>query len=187
MVQAPAEKLMLSAFLAMPETKPASEYIHGQIIQKPMPQGKHSRLQGKLAAAINHTLEAPRIACAFPELRCTFAGRSIIPDVSVFTWPHIPVDENGDVANEFNRYPDWMIEVLSPAQNSIQVIDKILHSLSHGTQMGWLIEPEARLILTYPQAQQPRSFEEGPDLLLVPAFAEPVKLTASDVFSWLGL
>jgi len=32
------QKLTLEEFLKLPETKPASEYIGGQIIQKPMPQ-----------------------------------------------------------------------------------------------------------------------------------------------------
>jgi Uma2 family endonuclease len=41
MVQTPSRTLTLAEFLQLPETKPASEYIDGQIIQKPMPQGKH--------------------------------------------------------------------------------------------------------------------------------------------------
>lgn len=41
----PTNVLSLEEFLALPETKPASEYIDGQIYQKPMPQGKHSKLQ----------------------------------------------------------------------------------------------------------------------------------------------
>jgi Uma2 family endonuclease len=40
MVQVPFKGLTLAAFLELPETKPASEYIDGQIIQKPMPPGK---------------------------------------------------------------------------------------------------------------------------------------------------
>ncbi|MEO0886876.1 MAG: Uma2 family endonuclease, partial [Cyanobacteria bacterium J06648_10] len=39
MVQAPTKPLTLDGFLALPETKPASEFINGRIIQKPMPQG----------------------------------------------------------------------------------------------------------------------------------------------------
>lgn len=35
----------LAEFLKLPETKPAKEYIDGCIYQKPMPQGKHSRIQ----------------------------------------------------------------------------------------------------------------------------------------------
>ncbi|MGB6167825.1 MAG: Uma2 family endonuclease, partial [Geitlerinemataceae cyanobacterium] len=44
MVQVSAQLLTLAKFLQLPETKPASEYIDGQISQKPMPQGKHSTL-----------------------------------------------------------------------------------------------------------------------------------------------
>ena len=72
MVKAPVKTFTLEDFLKLPETKPASEYINGQIIQKPMPQGKHSILQGKLVTAINAALKSQRIAFAFPELRCTF-------------------------------------------------------------------------------------------------------------------
>ncbi len=45
MVQALSKTLTLAEFLQLPETKPASEYIDGKIIQKPMPQGKHSAIQ----------------------------------------------------------------------------------------------------------------------------------------------
>ncbi|BAZ00789.1 hypothetical protein NIES37_47850 [Tolypothrix tenuis PCC 7101] len=35
--------LTLSEFLKLPETKPASEYIHGRIYQKPLPQRQMGR------------------------------------------------------------------------------------------------------------------------------------------------
>jgi Uma2 family endonuclease len=35
MVQTPVKPISLEAFLAMPETKPASEYVDGEIIQNP--------------------------------------------------------------------------------------------------------------------------------------------------------
>ncbi len=112
MVQAPSHKLTLEEFLKLPETKPAYEYIDGQIIQKPMPQGKHSRIQGKLVPAINVVVKPKKIACAFPELRCTFSDRSIVPDIAVFIWNRIPRDENGEIANVFSLAPDWTIEIL---------------------------------------------------------------------------
>ena len=37
-------RLTLEEFLKLPETKPASEYIEGEILQKSMPKAKHSRL-----------------------------------------------------------------------------------------------------------------------------------------------
>ncbi len=48
MVQTPTKSLTLDEFLQLSETKPASEFIDGQIIQKPMPQGKHSTIQSDL-------------------------------------------------------------------------------------------------------------------------------------------
>ena len=45
MVQTPTKPVTLDEFLKLPETKPASEFIDGQIIQKPMPQGKHSSVR----------------------------------------------------------------------------------------------------------------------------------------------
>jgi Uma2 family endonuclease len=86
MVQALENILTLEEFLKLPETKPASEFVNGRVIQKPMPQGKHSRLQGKLVTQINQTFEASKTALAFPELRCTFGGRSIVPDVALLNW-----------------------------------------------------------------------------------------------------
>lgn len=70
MVQTQPKGITLQEFLKLPETKPASEYIDGQIIQKPMPQGKHSTIQTELSAAINAVMKPQRIARAFSELRC---------------------------------------------------------------------------------------------------------------------
>jgi uncharacterized membrane protein len=116
MVQALAKFVTLQEFLALPETEPASEYIDGCIIQKPMPQGEHSVIQTELPPAINLILKPKKIARAFSELRCTFDGRSIIPDISVFTWDRIPRNESGGIANVFAIAPDWTIEILSPDQ-----------------------------------------------------------------------
>ncbi len=76
MVKPPTKPLTLEDFLKLPETKPSSEYINGQIIQKPMPQGKHSKLQGTLVTGINEVSESRKVALAFPELRCTYPAGS---------------------------------------------------------------------------------------------------------------
>jgi Uma2 family endonuclease len=38
-----SKPITLDEFLKLPETKPASEYMDGEIISKPMPKGRHSR------------------------------------------------------------------------------------------------------------------------------------------------
>ncbi|PSB02635.1 Uma2 family endonuclease [Merismopedia glauca] len=187
MVQVSQKAIALEEFLKLPETKPASEYINGQAIQKPMPQGKHSKLQGKLVTAINQAVEEPKIGLAFPELRCTFGGRSIVPDISVFAWNRIPVDATGDIANVFPIYPDWTIEILSPEQSPTKVTGNILHCLKQGCQMGWLIDPSDRSILIFPPKQQPELMQESEDILPIPHFITNLHLTVGDLFSWLKL
>lgn len=185
MVQSLQKTITLDEFLQLPESKPASEYIDGQIIQKPMPQGKHSIIQGELVPAINVIVKPKKIARAFPELRCTFGGRSIIPDITVFVWSRIPRDENGEVSNTFTISPDWTIEILSPDQNQTKVTKNILHCLKYGSQMGWLIDPSERTIFVYHSNQQIEVFDELDMLIPVPSFAGDLKLTVGELFGWL--
>lgn len=185
MVQAPSKSITLADFLALPKTKPGSEYINGQIIQKPMPQGKHSTIQTEFASVVNGSLKPQKAGRAFSELRCTFGGQSIIPDVSVFAWASIPRDDNGEIANVFAIAPDWSVEILSPGQSQTLVTKKLLHCLNHGTQMGWLIDPFEQTVFVYLPGQQPQVFDQPEQSLPVPAFAQTLKLTIASVFGWL--
>lgn len=178
--------LALEAFLKLPETKPASEFIDGEIIQKPMPQGKHSVIQTELSTAINAVLKPNRTARAFSELRCTFGGRSIVPDISVFIWDRIARDRNGEVANAFQAAPDWAIEILSPDQNQTKVTKNILHCLDHGTQIAWLIDPDERTALIYLPKQQLQIRDQVEQLLPMPNFAIALNLTVGGLFAWLS-
>ncbi len=185
MVQTPIKSSALEAFLKLPETKPASEFVDGRIIQKPMPQGKHSTIQGDLVPAINTALKPDRIARAYPELRCTFGNRSTVLDVTVFAWNRIPRDDDGKVANVFAIAPDWTIEILSPDQSQTKVIRNILYCLSNGTKMGWLIDPAEELVFVYLADRTISVFEERDDLLPVPEFAALFQLTVGQLFGWL--
>ena len=185
MVQAPAKTLTLAEFLHLPETTPASEYIDGQIIQKPMPQGKHSVIQGELVTAIHGVVKPKQIARAFPELRCTFGGRSTVPDIAVFLWNRIPRDENGEVANTFPTAPDWTIEILSPDQSQTKVTKNILHCLQHGTEVGWLIDPGEQTVFVYRPKQAPEVFDEPDGIIPVTSFASELQLTVKALFAWL--
>jgi Uma2 family endonuclease len=185
MVRTPLKLLTLEEFLTLPETEPASEYIDGKIVQKPMPQGKHSSLQTEFSTTVNVKLKPQRIARAFSELRCTFGDRSIVPDVSVFIWDRIARDENGEIANVFQLAPDWTIEILSPEQSQTKVTKNILHCLDHGTEMGWLIDPNERTVFVYQPKQQTLVFDLPEQQILVPSFADQLKLTVEEVFSWL--
>ncbi|MBW4551199.1 MAG: Uma2 family endonuclease [Aphanocapsa sp. GSE-SYN-MK-11-07L] len=185
MVQAPIQPLTLEDFLKLPDTKPASEFIHNQIVQKPMPQGEHSVIQVELCKVIDRVAEGAKIAKAFSELRCTFGGAAIVPDVSVFRWQRIPRTSAGKIANRFDLQPDWAIEILSPDQSQTKVLKKLLHCSEHGTELGWLIIPaDESILIMFPESRI--KVFQGLEILPV---LEGVNLTLSvmELFNWLTL
>jgi Uma2 family endonuclease len=185
MVQAPMQALTLEMFLQLPETKPASELINGQLAQKPMPQGEHSTLQGELVSKINGVAKPAKVACAFPELRCVFGGAAIVPDISVFRWQRIPRTSSGRVANRFEIHPDWAIEILSPEQSQTKVLANLLHCIGHGTELGWLLDPESEAVLAvFPEARV--KIYKGTEQLPILKDVD-LNLSVAEIFNWLTL
>jgi len=175
----------LEEFLQLPETKPASEFIDGEIIPKKMPQGEHSLLQWELSTAINQAAKPQKIAIAFPELRCTFGGNSVVPDISVFRWERIPVNAAGRIANRFHIHPDWSIEIISPDQRQTRVLDNLLHCSKQGTELGLLIDPESENILVVFSDQRVQILRGSDRLPILSGIT--LSLTVDRVFAWLTI
>lgn len=185
MTVAPSKPLTLEQFLELAETKPASEFIAGEIIQKPMPKGRHSCLQYETCNAINQATKNQKIAYAFPELRCSFGNRSVVPDISVFRWQNIPFLEDGEVPDRFSFPPNWVIEILSPEQKPNKVIGNILYCLEHGSELGWFIDPDDHSVLVFWKDASPVLKEENDSLPLLPEIK--LELTVKKVFDWLKM
>ena len=170
----------------MPETKPASEFIDGQIIQKHMPKADHGIVQTDLAAAITTYLRRNKIGRAITELRCTFNGRSIVPDITVLPQASIPRREDGKaLSEELLEAPHWMIEILSLGQSQTKVVRKILHALGHGTHMAWLIDPSEECVFVYTPDLKMALYEKSEGVLPMPQFAIDFQLTVGELVSWL--
>jgi Uma2 family endonuclease len=173
--------ISLTEFLILPHINesPSWEYINGNIIQKPMGGGKHSALQKYLLGAVDQTDSGYE---AFPELRCTFGDRSIVPDVAVLANHQIPMDETGEIASTGIEFaPDWVIEVLSPNQSQTKVTGNILYCMKNGCRLGWLIDPKERSVLVY-QCDRLPDLLTGNDVL--PVLPEiPLGLTVEQLFS----
>ena len=188
MVATAQTQLSLDQFLAMPETKPASEYVDGIVTQKPMPQLKHSRIQSRLCREIDQFAEDRKIALALTELKCTFGGRSLVPDIAVVYWDNLPRDDDGELSNRFDQPPNWSIEILSLGQAATKVMEKLIFCINHGTELGWLIDPQNRSVSTFQPDQLPKIYlGDSPNqdpLITSPAFRE-WELYATDIFNWL--
>lgn len=179
-----AQPTTIEEFLQLAETEPASELIHGHIIQKPMPQGEHSQLQIELCETINQITKPQKIAKAFPELRCIFGGFAIVPDIAVFRWERIPRLPSGRIANRFEIHPDWVIEILSPEQKYKQVLSKLLHCAEYGTELGWLVDSEDESILVVHGDRRVQELKNSDRLPVITGV--DLKITVQEVFSWLS-
>lgn len=123
----------LDDFLTQPniEGSPAWEFIEGKAIQKPMPGVQHSQLQLNLVIFINQNSKE---LYALQELRCIVNGYSPVPDISVTTLERVPS------SGPLEGAPDWLIEIRSPDQGTLDLQTQIIHCLNHETQLAWLID-----------------------------------------------
>jgi Uma2 family endonuclease len=176
--------LTLEEFLKLPyvEDSPVWEYADGVATQKPMPKTRHSILQKRLLREIDHHSET---YTALPELRCTFAGRSIVPDIAVIAWDRIPVNEVGEPEDDFREAPDWSIEILSPDQNVNRVIDNLLHCIRNGCQLGWMIDPDDYSVLIFAPQREPNICRGACQLQGLAGV--DMELTAEQIFTWLKI
>ncbi len=176
------QKIALDEFLKLPyiDESPAWEYANGVATQKPMPKIRHSILQKRLLIAIDTSSDN---YTALPELRCTFAGRSVVPDISVIAWNRIQVNDTGEPEDNFLEAPDWAIEILSPDQKATRVIENLLHCLHHGCFLGWLVDPDDYSVLTFAAQQEPNIYRGEVPLPTLPGIN--YELTAAQIFAWL--
>jgi Uma2 family endonuclease len=167
-MRSPTTITPLEAFLRQPniEGSPAWEFVNGRAQQKPMPTLFHSRLQRNLVNAINgQTTEYE----AIQELRCIVPPFSPVPDIVVVPSNRLPEDDG-----PLSGAPDWLIEIRSTDQSTLDLQNKILHCLGNGTQLAWLIDLQRQQVWVWPGQDLPMIYA-GTELLptvgAIPGFA----------------
>ena len=155
----PREQLTLDEFLKLPEEEPALEFEDGRVTRKVSPRGKHSRLQTRLVDLVNRDAIPNHRACAFAELRTSFGGRSAVPDVAIYRWERIPLDADGEIANDFTDPPDVVVEIVSPDQSVTGLVRRCLWYVAHGARAAVLVDPSDKGILVFRPDQVPQSVD----------------------------
>ena len=175
--------ITLEEFLKLPN-KRYLEYIDGRVEAKVSPQKKHSILTKGFVKRLDGWAEPAGLGEAFPELRCTFAGRSIIPDVVFLLDEHIETDERGDLLDPTLRPPDLHIEIVSPDQSVRKCQEKLAFSRANGCPLGWLIDPIRRTVQVYRPGRRPQRLPDDGGLEgdpILPGYRLPV----AELFAWL--
>ena len=162
----------LETFLKQPniESSPAWEFINNRPQQKPIPTLHHSRLQRNLVHAINAQTTDYE---AIQELRCIIPPLSPVPDIAVISSQRLS-EEDGP----FQGSPDWIIEIRSPDQSTLDLQNKILHCLSNGTQIAWLIDIQRQQIWVWEKQELPIVYAQTDS---VPSLNNILDLTVEEI------
>jgi Uma2 family endonuclease len=173
-MKSPIATSPLESFLQQPniEVSPAWEFMYGHAQQKPMSTLFHSRLQRNLVNTINSRTQ---VFEAIQELRCIVPPLSPVPDISVIKIERLSA-EDGPLIGA----PDWIIEIRSPDQSTLDLQNKILHCLSHGAQLAWLVDIQCKQIWAWEKQELPIIYT-GDDVL--PTLDNIAELTVNAVIA----
>lgn len=178
--------LTLEEFLERPEEKPALEYFEGKVSPKGSGTGQHSALQCDTTAIIDRLIRPRKVARAFPELRATFTGASLVPDVAVYRWERIPRTPAGKVANDFLEPPDIAVEIIAPGQSVAGLRRRCRWYSDHGVPAALLIHPERELVLLFRPGQEPITLT-GDDTIDLTDVIPGVRMTVTQLFRALDM
>jgi Uma2 family endonuclease len=176
------DSLTLKQFLKLPEAKPALEYIDGMVVQKVPPKRTHSSLQGEFILQISSFARPRRIGRIYPELRCTFGGRALVPDLSFFRRGRIPRDASGKPVEDVLLPPDLAIEIISPGQTIRDLTARLSWCVHHGVELAWLIQPRKERAFVFRPNHPIETLERDQALdgeQILPAF----RIALDDLFS----
>lgn len=138
------QRMSLEAFLALPEEKPALEFVDGVVQQKMAAKPVHGAIQSFLVVAINQFARPRRLGIVFSETRFVKDNWSPVPDVSFYSRDSLTVRRAPD---NFVIAPDLAIEILSPGQTVTDLLKKCLDFLERGARVAVVVSPPDETVL----------------------------------------
>ncbi|HYZ86362.1 MAG TPA: Uma2 family endonuclease [Bryobacteraceae bacterium] len=143
------------------------EYVHGEVIERPMGEEKHSDVQWRICGIIFQAASESALY-GRPELRLRLTPDIFrIPDVSIFTTrPNERIPSSP---------PLCVIEIVSPDDRYSALLAKLAEYSAWGVPNIWVVDPQIEKLYCYRQG----SLEERPELRLE---SHGVLLTADRLF-----
>jgi Uma2 family endonuclease len=171
-------KLTLEEFLKLPETKPYSEYVDGEVRQKSTPTTEHGIIASLLSLVVGSFLRTNPLGICGTEIRCVFGtpGQELarLPDFVFISAARFARARLGP----FRGAPDLAVEILSPDDRMVDVMEKVAFYLANGVRLVWLVNPYDRTVTVFASPTNPRVFTENDTLdggEVLPGFSTVVR------------
>jgi Uma2 family endonuclease len=133
--------------LPIPETKPATEFVDGRMVQKMSPYGLHARVQGVVVAMLGAWADEKgrgRVGTEW-DFDLTPPGERtnrLVPDVAFLSYARVAYEDDA-AAQVPIVAPDVAIEILSQGQTLKNALRRIEIFLACGAELVVLIDPRA--------------------------------------------
>ena len=148
--------------------EPDAEFVHGEIVERAMPDYIHGRLEFLISLAFGRLIQSSRLYPCL-EVRMNLAPEVYrIPDVAVFAAPpHQTVP---------NTPPLIVIEILSKDDRYTDLMQKLEEYLAWGVPNIWIVDPITKRFSAYTHL----GLQNLSSLTLADY---PFQLTPSDLFA----
>jgi Uma2 family endonuclease len=145
-----SERLSIEDYFEIREnTEELLEYIDGYVYMSPSPSTEHQRISGRLFMKFaNYLTGKPCEVFHAPfdiELKYEQMDDSkvVIPDLSIIC------DKSGFTEARYVGVPNLIVEILSPSNQSHDLITKLNLYMTYGVQEYWIVNPMLNTITVY--------------------------------------
>ena len=176
-------RVSLEAFLAMPETEPASELIDGEVVQKPGANIRMGRLSSRLIGLLYRHCDGHPETIVANELSHIFRGLEcvLVPEVSVFSRSRLPRTKEALMAG-LEGPPDFAIEVLSPGTTYARTAERAAFYMRSGTRLLWIVDPQDEVVAVH-RPDEPVTIHRAPEIVDASPVLSAFSLDLASLFS----
>jgi Uma2 family endonuclease len=151
--------------IVLPQTKPETEWVRGRPLRKVSPTYSHARLQALIVMALTEWADAGTHGRVAPEWRFRVTPpvgltRPLVPDVAYLSYTALAQDAPSDAFEVPHAAPTVAVEIVSPDDRPIDVVDKIRTYLAAGSSVVIVVDPRTCTFETY-DASGRRSYIAG--------------------------
>ena len=155
------------------DTEKEYEIVNDIPEEKEMAGARHGRVGARLLTFINHHVITHDLGVVYgPDTTFKMERNERLPDVSFVSIDRIP--EDGDPEGIWHLAPDLAVEVISPNDVYVKVMNKVFDYLDEGVKQVWLVSPEHKTVAIYYSMTEYKVLTEN-DLLtyeeLLPGFS----------------
>jgi len=158
------------------------ELYDGVLWEKGAMGQQHGEIEIEISSALHVHVRANRLGRVYPSDTHFILYRNpdkvVMPDVSIVRADRVPPES--ERIGFAPLAPDFVVEVVSPSDRIVEVIEKVRLYERDGIPLIWLVQPRTRSVTVYTSGTEPRTHHEG-DVLdgdVIPGF----QLAVADIF-----